>query len=92
MAAGLLTEAAHVSDPALIQPIRERFLAAAATIDTRLQLLPGGPETTPLRERVERLLALGAGAENMFDLREQALRAASGDRRSLDATSTNCPR
>jgi hypothetical protein len=36
LAAGLLTEAAHVSDPALIQPIRERFLAATATIDRRL--------------------------------------------------------
>ena len=59
LAAGLLTESAHVSDPALIQPIRERFLAASATIDRSLQLLPGGPETTPLRERLERLLALG---------------------------------
>src|SRR6516225_3680749 len=85
LVAGLLAEAAHVSDPALIQPIRERFLAAAATINRGLQLLPGGPETTPLRERVERLLALGVGADNMFDLRERTLRAASGDRHSLDA-------
>ena len=85
LAAGLLAEAAHVSDPALIQPIRERFLAAAATINRGLQLLPGGPEATPLRDRVERLLALGAGADNMFDLRERTLRAASGDRHSLDA-------
>jgi hypothetical protein len=84
LAAGLLTEAAHVSDPALVQPIRERFLAAAATIDRRLQLLPGGPETTPLRERLERLLALGTGADNMFDLRERTLRTASGDRHSLE--------
>ena len=74
-----------MSDPALIQPIRERFLAAAATINRGLQLLPGGPETTPLRDRVERLLALGAGADNMFDLRERTLRAASGDRHSLAA-------
>src|SRR6516164_6409487 len=85
LAAGLLAEAAHVSDLALIQPIRERFLAAAATINRGLQLLPGGPETTPLRERVERLLALGAGADNMFELRERTLRAALGDRHSLDA-------
>jgi hypothetical protein len=28
LAAGLLTEAAHVDDPALLQPIRERFSAA----------------------------------------------------------------
>ncbi len=85
LAAGLLTEAAHVSDAALIQPIRERFLAAAATVDRSLQLLPGGPETTALRERVERLLAVGTGADNMFDLRVRELRAASGDRHSLDA-------
>src|SRR6516165_10629865 len=78
LAAGLLTEAAHVSDPALIQPIRERFLAASSTIDRRLQLLPGGAETTRLRERIERVLALGHGADNMFELRERALRS-SGD-------------
>ena len=80
LAAGLLTEAAHVSDPALVQPIRERFLSSAATLDRSLQLLPSGPETTPLRGRVERLLALGTGADNIFDLRERTLRTASGDR------------
>jgi len=69
LVAGLLTEAAHVSDPALVQPIRERFLAAAATIDRSLQLLPGGPETTPVRGRLERLLALGTSPDNMLDLR-----------------------
>src|SRR5215468_5992264 len=85
LAAGLLTEAAHVSDPALIQPIRERFLAAAATVDRRLRQLPGGPETTPLRERVQSLLALGAGADSIFDVRERTLRAASGERHLLAA-------
>src|SRR6516225_5922699 len=85
LAAGLLTEAAHVSDPALIQPIRERFLAAAATVDRRLSQLPVGSETTPLRERVQSLLALGAGADSIFDVRERTLRAASGDRALLEA-------
>jgi len=84
LAAGLLTEAAHVSDPALIQPIRERFLAAGATINRRLRLLPEGPEATALREHVQRLLALGAGTENLFDLKERTLRAAASDRHSLD--------
>jgi adenylate cyclase len=83
LVAGLLTEAAHVSDPALVQPIRERFLAAAATIDRSLQLLPGGPETTPVRGRLERLLALGTSPDNMLDLRVQTLRTASGDRHFL---------
>ena len=85
LAAGLLAEAAHVSDPVLIQPIRERFLAAAATVDSSLRRLPGGPDTTPLRERAEGLLALGAGPDSMFDVRERTLRAASGDRHSLEA-------
>jgi len=85
LAAGLLAEAAHVSDPALIQPIRERFLAAAATVDRSLRQLTGGPDTTPLRERAEGLLALGAGPDNMFDVRAHTLRAASGDRHSLEA-------
>lgn len=84
LAASLLAGAAHVSDPALIQPIRERFLAAAATIDRSLRQLTGGPETTPLRERTEGLLALGAGPDNMFDVRARTLRAASGDRHSLE--------
>src|SRR5215472_3183612 len=85
LAAGLLTEAAHASDPALIQPIRERFLAAAATVDRRLRQLPSGSETTPLRERVQSLLTLGAGADSIFDVRERTLRAASGDRALLEA-------
>jgi class 3 adenylate cyclase/phosphoglycerate-specific signal transduction histidine kinase len=85
LAAGLLTESAQVSDPALIEPIRERFLASSATIDRSLQLLPGGPETTRLRERLERLLALGSGVDNMFDLRERTVRAASGNRRPVDS-------
>ncbi len=84
LAAGLLTEAAHVSDPALIQPIRERFLAAGATINRRLRLLPEGSETTTLRECVQRLLALGTGTDNLFDLKERTLRAAASDRHSLD--------
>jgi class 3 adenylate cyclase/phosphoglycerate-specific signal transduction histidine kinase len=83
LVAGLLTEAAHVSDPALVQPIRERFLAAAATIDRSLQLLPGGPETAPVRGRLERLLALGTSPDNILDLRVQTLRTALGDRHLL---------
>jgi len=85
LAAGLLAEAAHVGDPVLIQPIRERFLAATATIDRNLRQLLGGPESTVLRERAKALLAFGAGSNNIFDVRERTLRAAAGDRHSLDA-------
>ena len=85
LAAGLLSEAAHISDPAFIQPIRERFLAAAAAVDRSLRLLPDGPRTTLLRARAKGLLALGAGSDNIFDVRERTLRAASGYRHSLEA-------
>jgi len=85
LAAGLLAEAAHISDPAFIQPIRERFLAAAAAVDRSLRLLPDGPRTTLLRARAKGLLALGAGSDNIFDVRERTLRAASGYRHSLEA-------
>src|SRR4029077_11848561 len=43
LAAGLLTEAAHVDDSALIQPIRERFSAAAARIERSLKALHQSP-------------------------------------------------
>ena len=85
LTAGLLAEAAHVGDPVLIQPTRERFVAATAAIDRTLRRLPGGPETTALRERAEGLLAFGAGSDNIFDVRMRTLRAASGDRHSLEA-------
>ena len=85
LAAGLLAEAGHVPDPVLIQPIRERFVAATAAIDRILRRLPDGPETTALRERTEGLLAFGMGSDNIFDVRMRALRGTSGDRHSLEA-------
>ncbi len=85
LAAGLLGEAAHVGDRVLIEPLRERFVAAMATIDRNLRQQPSGPETTALREKTEGLLALGAGADNIFDVRKRALQADSDDRRSVEA-------
>jgi class 3 adenylate cyclase/phosphoglycerate-specific signal transduction histidine kinase len=85
LAAGLLAEAAHVGDPVLIEPIRERFVAATATIDRNLRQLPSGSETTALRERAEGLLAFGGGSDNIFDVRKRTLGMAAGDRHFLDA-------
>ena len=79
LAAGLLGEAAHVDDPALIQPIRERFSAAAAAIERSLEALPQSPENERLREASETLIALGGGADNVFEARSQELRALAGD-------------
>jgi class 3 adenylate cyclase/phosphoglycerate-specific signal transduction histidine kinase len=85
LAAGLLAEAAHVDDPALIQPIRERFSAAAATMERSLEALPGSPGNGRLREESEALIALGGGADNLFEARLQELRALPDVRPSLQA-------
>ncbi len=54
LAAGLLGEAAHVDDPALIEPIRERFSAATAAIERSLEALPQSPENERLQRRARR--------------------------------------
>ncbi|MGO9047357.1 MAG: response regulator [Xanthobacteraceae bacterium] len=74
LAWGLLAEAAHVSDPVLIVPIRDQFLAATATVDRNLRQLPSGPRTAALRQKAEAVLAFGSGSNNVFDVR-----AASGN-------------
>jgi class 3 adenylate cyclase/phosphoglycerate-specific signal transduction histidine kinase len=85
LAAGLLAEAAHVDDPALIQPIHERFSAAAATMERSLEALPESPEDGRLREACEALIALGGGADNVFEARSQELRALADMQPSLQA-------
>jgi len=83
LAAGLLGEAAHADDPALIQPIRERFSAASAAIGKTLKALPRSPENERLREASKALIALGGGADNVFEVRSQELRAPAETRHSL---------
>ena len=83
LAAGLLGEAAHADDPALIQPIRERFSAASAAIGKTLKALPRSPENERLHEASKALIALGGGADNVFEVRSQELRAPAETRHSL---------
>jgi class 3 adenylate cyclase/phosphoglycerate-specific signal transduction histidine kinase len=83
LAAGLLAEAANASDPVLIQPIRERFFAAAATVERGLTQLPDMAEKTKLQQALEALLVLGSGSDNIFDVRERELRAIASARESL---------
>jgi hypothetical protein len=85
LAAGLLGEAAHVDDPALIQPIRERFSAAAAAIRTSFKALPQSPENERLHEASEALIVLGRGADNIFEVRSQELGAPAETRHPLQA-------
>ena len=83
LAAGLLGEAAHVDDPALMQPIRERFSAAAAAIEKNLEALPQSPENERPHEASEALIAFGRGADNVFEVRSQELHATAETRHSL---------
>jgi class 3 adenylate cyclase/phosphoglycerate-specific signal transduction histidine kinase len=83
LAASLLGEAAHVDDPALIQPIRERFSAAAAAIEKSLEALPQSPENRRLREASKALIVVGRGVDNVFEVRSQELRAPAETRHSL---------
>jgi len=76
LAAGLLAEAANSPDPVLIQPIRESFFAAAATIERSLSQLPEIGDREQLQQASDALLRLGLGSDNIFDIRERALRAA----------------
>ena len=88
LVAGLLAETVHVDDTTLIQPIRERFAAAAATIKRNLKALQQSPETERLRAASEALLALGADTDNVFDIRSQELRAPAEARHSLEGKRT----
>lgn len=85
LAAGLLAEAANTSDPVLIQPIREQFFTAAATIERSRKELPDMAETTELQQALEALLVLGSGSENIFKMRESELRSIPSARAPLQA-------
>jgi len=71
--AGLLAEAANVSDRDLIQPIVERFVASSAALSRNLRALPDTPETARARREVEDLLSFGQGGDNIFEARRHEL-------------------
>ena len=85
LAAGLLAEATHVTDPVLIQPIRERFLSAAASVERSLRQLPQASKTTALQQAAKVLFALGTGVDNVFDARRRELTAAVGNGGSVSS-------
>ena len=69
----------------MIQPIRERFSAAAATIERSLEALPQSPENERLREASEALIALGGAADNVFEARVAGAPGRRRCRHSLQA-------
>jgi HAMP domain-containing protein/HPt (histidine-containing phosphotransfer) domain-containing protein len=77
-AAGLLAEVANVSDPDLIEPIVERFVASSAALSRNLGALPDTPETARARREVEDLLSFGRGGDNIFETRRDELTGVAG--------------
>jgi class 3 adenylate cyclase/HAMP domain-containing protein len=76
LAAGLLGQAAYVRDRAMLEPIRERFVAAAAAIERALRQLPEPLASEELRQASAALLRLGTDKPHVFKAREQEVRAA----------------
>ena len=76
LVAGLLAEAANVTNPALIEPIRERFVAASAAIERNLRELPHSARMEELSQSIDALVTIGKGGNTLFDVRRRELRAA----------------
>ena len=64
----LLASAFTLSDESLLEPLRERFEAAAGRIDRNLQTLEGTQFHADAAPIFARLRQLGLGQENSFDL------------------------
>ena len=86
LAAGLLAESAAVTDTSLLQPLRERFTAARSHVEQSLNQLSPALGDNRLREAVSSLLSIGAGIENLFDLRLRELEEIAQSERLLEAS------
>ena len=73
--AGLLSAAATEPNSAKIQPLRERFNAAAATLEKGIASLKGQQGVEQLATEVKVLIDLGKGRENIFDVRFEELKS-----------------
>ncbi len=71
--AQLLATAFNVSDAALLEPLRERFEAAARGIERRLAALGTAPARQRLGPPFARLIELGAGPNGGFGLRAREI-------------------
>ena len=73
VATELLANAFTLSDPSLIEPLRERFEAAASRIERSLAALEESPLQAAVSPIFARLFELGVGDDNGFDLLAQRL-------------------
>ncbi len=73
IATQLLSSASILSEPSLIEPLRERFESSAHHIQSNIIYLRGTPLFDELDPMFTRLLELGLGDNNGFNLRAQQL-------------------
>ncbi len=83
IATQLVASAFNLSDMPLLEPLRERFEAAAGRIDRRLAALGETPLAKETAPRFARLVEVCLGEQGGFDLREQELELADQQRRLL---------
>jgi len=78
---GLLSEAANVPSKELLEPLRERFKAAAGHLDKSIAELKSDALAGPVQE----LLGFGSGDKNIFDIRRRELEVAQAGEVALAA-------
>ncbi len=72
----IIMELQFVAEPASLQPLRERYVAAAEKVKTALDLLPEEEELQSLRDAAESIIEVGLGAlGNIFEIRRRELQA-----------------
>ena len=80
----LLASAFGLSDPSFIEPLRERFEASTGRTERNLQSLERSELRSDLEATFGRLLALGLGEENGFDVIAAGLLLEGSQRDLLD--------
>ena len=83
----LLASAFSVADESLLEPLRERFEAAAGRIDRNLLTLQGTQFHADAAPIFARLRELGLGGENSFDLAASEFTIINDNQRLLDENS-----
>ena len=81
--AGLLMESSGTRERSMLQPLRERFTAAATHIARSLDQLAPSAADSGVEIASARLLAFGTGPRSFFDLRSAELEQAENARRLL---------
>src|SRR5215468_860511 len=88
LAAGLLNQAAGVPDPSSLQPLKERFDAAANHAKKLLEQFSARAGESPLKGLTETLIGFGTSTGNLFDLRREELRKVAAAQASLETSSS----